>query len=131
MSLDPLGHITLLVSNFKKSKKFYSGLLDFVGYKIATDELDSAGWASKEGFGFWIKPSKETKDTYKFDSPGIHHICFKARAKEEVDKLYTEYLLKNKIYIFDKPAQYPEYTPDYYAVYFADPDGIKLEFAWY
>ena len=29
--------------------------------------------------------------------------------------------------ILDSPREYPEYVPGYYAVFFADPDGIKLE----
>jgi len=32
------------------------------------------------------------------------------------------------IAILDAPAEYPEYAPGYYAVFFADPDGLKLEF---
>jgi glyoxylase I family protein len=28
----------------------------------------------------------------------------------------------------DAPADYPQYWPVYYAVVFADPDGLKLEF---
>lgn len=62
---------------------------------------------------------------------GLHHFCFKAQYREQVDDLYTQYLLKNKIHIFDKPAHYGVYTPNYYAVFFVDPDGIKLEFAYY
>jgi glyoxylase I family protein len=29
--------------------------------------------------------------------------------------------------VLDAPREYPEYVPGYYAVFFADPDGIKLE----
>ena len=29
--------------------------------------------------------------------------------------------------VLDPPAEYPQYGPGYYAVFFADPDGIKLE----
>ena len=32
--------------------------------------------------------------------------------------------------IFDAPAEYPEYCRRYYAVFFADPDGIKLEYVY-
>ena len=28
----------------------------------------------------------------------------------------------------DPPAEYPQYALGYYAVFFADPDGLKLEF---
>jgi glyoxylase I family protein len=32
--------------------------------------------------------------------------------------------------ILDAPADYPQYGLPYYAVFFADPDGLKLEFVW-
>jgi len=39
--------------------------------------------------------------------------------------------MKKGTFIFDTPQKYPNYTDKYYAVYFADPDGIKLEVAYY
>ena len=32
--------------------------------------------------------------------------------------------------ILDPPAEYPDYGKGYYAVFFADPDGMKLEYAF-
>ena len=32
--------------------------------------------------------------------------------------------------ILDAPADYPRYGPTYYAVFFADPDGLKLEYVF-
>jgi len=43
-----------------------------------------------------------------------------------VDELY-EFLKKEKITVVDPPADYPDYGEGYYAVYFLDPDGMKLE----
>lgn len=63
--------------------------------------------------------------------PGIHHFCFKAPSREQVDRLYNEFIVPNNIQMFDAPTTYPQYTTDYYAIFFADPDGIKLEYAFY
>ncbi|HYC55893.1 MAG TPA: hypothetical protein VEL28_13240 [Candidatus Binatia bacterium] len=35
------------------------------------------------------------------------------------------------MWILDKPAEYPQYGPDYYAVFFAGPDDMKLELVHY
>ena len=129
-SLDPLGHIRLSVSDFEKSRKFYGRLFDFLGYQTITDESDSTGWVSGSGFGFWLKPAAAAGE-YVFGSPGLHHFCFKAKSREQVDKLYNEFIIPNNIRVFDAPAAYPNYTDKYYAVYFADPDEIKLEYAYY
>ncbi len=66
---------------------------------------------------------------HKFLAPGFHHLCFKASSTKKVDSIYR--LMKSRTYIFDKPQKYPEYTKKYYAVFFADPDGMKLEVAYY
>jgi hypothetical protein len=46
-----------------------------------------------------------------------------------VDRLYGE-LQRLGVPILDPPAQYDRYAPGYYAVFFADPDGIKLEYVF-
>ena len=56
---------------------------------------------------------------------GLHHFAFQAISRKEVDDIF-EYLLQNGVNILDAPAEY-DYTPGYYAVFFADPDGLKLE----
>jgi catechol 2,3-dioxygenase-like lactoylglutathione lyase family enzyme len=62
-------------------------------------------------------------------SPGLHHLAFTAPSREAVDALYVELQTAN-VFIFDPPADYPQYAPGYYAVFFADPDDIKLEYVY-
>ena len=60
--------------------------------------------------------------------PGsLHHLAFKAESRLEVDRLAVEaeHIGAN---IVAQPQEYPEYNPPgYYAFFFKDPDGIKLE----
>ena len=129
-SVDPAGHIKISVSDIKKSKVFYDTLFETLGYEKVDDHPDAAGWATREGLGVWIEEAEKKKPAYVFGAPGLHHICFKAQSREEVDDAY-QFLLKKNVYIFDPPEAYPNYTKKYYAVFFADPDGIKLELAYY
>ena len=46
--------------------------------------------------------------------------------RRDVDALY-DFLKANKVRVVDAPAAYPSYGEGYYAVYFLDPDGLKLE----
>jgi len=77
----------------------------------------------------WIK---ETEPKYKGrffhrKSTGLNHLAFRVETKEEVDLFYREFLKPRNISsLYDSPAHYP-YTEKYYAVYFEDPDRIKLE----
>ena len=62
-------------------------------------------------------------------APGIHHLALRANRREDVDRLYRA-LLEMKAEILNAPREYPQYEPGYYAVFFLDPDGIKLEFVF-
>ncbi|KKP29135.1 MAG: Glyoxalase/bleomycin resistance protein/dioxygenase [Parcubacteria group bacterium GW2011_GWA2_31_28] len=126
---DPLGHIKLAVSDFKKSLEFYSIIFEKLGFKKVSQKEKSAAWVTKEGFGISIAQAEKLEPKYVFFAPGLHHLCFKALSKNKVDEIYS--LLKEKTKIFDEPQAYPGYTADYYAVFFSDPDGIKLEVAYY
>ncbi len=127
---DPAGHIKISVSNSKISKEFYDKILTRIGYKKVAEGKWDGGWKSPQGFGFWIEEAESKEPKYKLSSPGLHHFCFKADSKNQVDEFY-KFLLKEKIRIYDSPQKYPKYTDKYYAVFFADPDGIKLELAYY
>jgi glyoxylase I family protein len=56
---------------------------------------------------------------------GVHHVAFKAPSREAVDERY-EWLKRQGAEIESPPREY-DYVPGYYAVFFYDPDGIKLE----
>jgi len=61
---------------------------------------------------------------------GIHHIALWARSRREVDAFHRDFLLPNGVEVTDPPAEYPVYTPGYYAVFFNDPiTGIHFELA--
>jgi len=60
-------------------------------------------------------------------SPGLHHLAWSAGSRDDVDRLH-DLLREIGATVLDPPAEYPQYGADYYAVFFADPDGLKLEF---
>ncbi|MBM3232811.1 bleomycin resistance protein [Candidatus Pacearchaeota archaeon] len=129
LSRDPIGHIKIAVSNFEKSQEFYKLIFDKLGFAQVSSKEKSAAWVTKEGFGISIAQAESLEPKYKFFAPGLHHLCIKAKSTEDVDSIYE--IIKNKTDIFDPPQSYPEYTDKYYAVFFSDPDGIKLEVAYY
>ena len=71
-------------------------------------------------------PSLPFLDRY---SAGLHHLAFTAPSSTAVASFYGN-LLELRIRVLDAPAEYPEYASGYYAVFFADPDGIKLEYVF-
>ncbi|MCX7592848.1 MAG: VOC family protein [Fischerella sp.] len=126
MKLGAINHVALTVSDLERSEAFYNTLLEFLGYEQGEKTPQLILWASPNGV-ITISPSNAESANQKCDrySPGLHHLAFSADSREQVDKLH-QLLIEHGVEILDPPAEY-DYLPSYYALYFLDPDGIKLE----
>ena len=131
-----LNHVDLTVKDANASFAFYDAVLGFMGYRcvhrhargfdwdIGTRGRDfcSIGILTAQGEG-----AARSHDRY---SPGLHHIAWSAQSPEDVDRLHA-LLLEIGATVLDAPAHYPRYGEGYYAVFFADPDGLKLEYVYW
>ncbi|MBE9189818.1 VOC family protein [Gloeocapsopsis crepidinum LEGE 06123] len=127
MKLGAIHHIALTVSDMKRSEAFYNRLLGFMGYEQGEKTEQLILWASSHSAITISRANSQSNQKCDRYSPGLHHLAFSADSREDVDKLY-QVLIQQQVTILDPPAEY-EYLPGYYAVYFLDPDGIKLELA--
>jgi catechol 2,3-dioxygenase-like lactoylglutathione lyase family enzyme len=116
-----IDHISIRVSDYKKSKAFYGRLFEFLGFEISDEYPNTIGWTNGKT-RYWIAPA-EGRKKYGIGDVGLHHYAFELRNRKDVDALQS-FLEEQRIRIVD-PAD--EYYEDYYAVFFLDPDGIKLE----
>jgi catechol 2,3-dioxygenase-like lactoylglutathione lyase family enzyme len=118
-------HLVLSVGDFARSKTFYAKLLRFLGFKLKYDYADMAGWSNGKTL-FWIAAAdaQGRKRKYRKGDIGFHHYAFELSSRKDVDDLGA-FLEGNKMTVLDPPGEY--YGRNYYAVYFADPDGMKLE----
>jgi catechol 2,3-dioxygenase-like lactoylglutathione lyase family enzyme len=119
-----IDHLVLSVSDFARSKAFYDKVLGFLGFKRKYDYADMAGWSNGKTL-FWIAAAKpKGRKRYRKGDVGFHHYAFEVSSRADVDALGA-FLKKNRMTVLDPPGEY--YGRNYYAVYFADPDGMKLE----
>jgi catechol 2,3-dioxygenase-like lactoylglutathione lyase family enzyme len=116
-----IDHISIRVSNYEKSKAFYGRLFEFLGFEISDEYPNTIGWTNGKT-RYWIAPA-EGRKKYRIGDVGLHHYAFELRNRKDVDALQA-FLKDERVRIVD-PAD--EYYEDYYAVFFLDPDGIKLE----
>ena len=116
-----IDHISIRVSNYEKSKAFYGRLFEFLGFEISDEYPSTIGWTNGKT-RYWIAPA-EGRKKYRIGDVGLHHYAFELRNRKDVDALQA-FLKDERVRIVD-PAD--EYYEDYYAVFFLDPDGIKLE----
>jgi catechol 2,3-dioxygenase-like lactoylglutathione lyase family enzyme len=120
-----IDHLVLSVGDFARSKTFYDKLLRFLGFKLKHEYSDMAGWSNGKTL-FWIAAADANgrKRKYRKGDIGFHHYAFELSNRNDVDALGA-FLEQNGMTVVDPPGEY--YEPSYYAVYFTDPDGMKLE----
>jgi catechol 2,3-dioxygenase-like lactoylglutathione lyase family enzyme len=120
-------HVILTVNDLARSRPFYAALLPRLGYPELHDHGATVGWSGAGG-SFWIKQAdpRHAGATFSKDRVGLCEVAFRAESRAQVDALAGDVAGWGGR-ILTPPRSYPEYVPGYYAVFFADPDGIKLE----
>jgi len=118
-----IDHLSIHVSDFRKSKEFYGKLFKFLGFEVMEESGGKAmGWTNGKT-RFWITQAKRKTYKYHIGDVGYHHYAFELQSRKDVDELGA-FVKKLGAKIIDPPDEYYE---DYYAVFFLDPDGLKLE----
>ena len=115
-------HIDLRVKDRKRAQQFYAQVLPAVGFRDdKSDEewgnFTAPGEGKREFFGFIEDPNHR---------PNGNRISFWADTPAEVDRV-AEVVKKAGGRVLEGPELCLEYTPNYYAFFFEDPDGNKLE----
>lgn len=129
LTLGAINHLGLTVSDLRGSENvLYQPVLEFLGFSKVEDGEAMTLWYSetaKRAINLWqADPTLAGHRHHRF-APGFQHCAFSADSRQRVDALHA---LLNEIgaTVLDAPAEY-DYLPGYYAVFFADPDGLKFE----
>jgi len=121
-----LDHVYLSVSDLRRSERFYDPVMRMLGFRKGDKPI--AGEPHAHYFNrvlqISLRPARSLTphDPY---APGLHHLCLQLAGRAEVDAA-AEALAGLGVEA-SPPGLYPEYNPEYYATFFADPDGLRLE----
>jgi len=128
----PIDHLDLVVTDFDRSLAFYRDLLGPLGYTregpIVGERGEHVLYLGGGGGGsLSLRAAQSDAHGVPYDryAVGVHHIAFRAESREVVDER-AAWVRSVGATIESGPAEY-DYSPGYYAVFFYDPDGIKLE----
>lgn len=128
-------HIDLSVTDLARARPFYERVLTFMGYQVGEiyPERGVDFDCTKDGafcsIGIRVTEGPNAARTHDRYSAGLHHLAWTAESRADVDRLHT-LLHEIGAQVLDAPADYPQYGRGYYAVFFADPDGLKLEYVF-
>jgi catechol 2,3-dioxygenase-like lactoylglutathione lyase family enzyme len=115
-----IAHATLPVSDYRRSKDFYTKVLQPIGYRNNMEFGEAAGFNDGENTDFWITAEKSVVPL---------HLAFAVKSAEQVQAFHRAALAAGAR---DNGAPgYRDYSPGYYAAFAYDPDGHNIEAVWY
>lgn len=125
-SINGIAHIQLTVSDMARSTPFYETLLHSLEM-VTLVKSPQFFYCIGGRTGVAITPAApEFKDRgFEQRSVGLHHLCFRAKSREDVDAIYQT-ALKLEAKIIRAPRE-DGWAPGYYSVLFEDPDGMRIE----
>ena len=122
-----IDHIYVSVSNLERSQAFYDkvfiGVLKFRKNAFALSGEPHVQYYNRH-FGYVLRPARGAAghDPY---APGLHHFCLRVDSIDEVKAVSQA--LRDAGIDASEAHLHPGYAPDYWATFFTDPDGVRLE----
>ena len=122
-------HVDLVVSSIERSLPFYTELLGPLGYhrvsQVEGERGETIWYIGGPGTAVGLREAQSDDGRYDRYRVGLHHLAFEVLSRALVDER-AEWLRANGALLESEPQEYT-YSPGYYAVFFFDPDGLKLE----
>ena len=113
-----LDHLSLRVSNYARSKRFFEQALAPLGYGVRMEfESSAAGFGAGDTPDFWIAPGH---------APSPVHVAFVAADRATVDAFHRAAIVAGGR-DNGAPGLRPQYDASYYGAFVLDPDGNNVE----
>jgi glyoxylase I family protein len=129
MTVEVIGvdHVFVAVRDLRRSEEFYDRAMAVLGFRKGDGTIagDPHLFYYNRRFAYSLRPAREGAPNHDPYAPGLHHLCFRVVDEAAVDRAARE--LREAGVEVTEPRYYPGYAPDYYATFFEDPDGIRLE----
>lgn len=122
-----LHHIELYVKDLEKSKAFWGWLLQELGYEEYQVWPQGISYLLGHTYLVFVQTEERFLDIpYHRCRAGLNHLAFHGGSKDFVDSLTLKLKEKGVKILYEERHPYAG-GPDYYAVFFEDPDRMKVE----
>ena len=128
VEVNGIAHIQLTVNDPDACVPFWEKLCHFLEMKTLI-KGDGVVYCIGSRTGILVRGAPPDKRDRPFDQdrPGLHHLCFRARQREDVDAVYAFVKDELEAHIVHPAEDGSEFAPGYYSVLFEDPDGLRVE----
>jgi glyoxylase I family protein len=125
-------HVDLVVSSIERSLPFYTQLLGPLGFhtvsQVEGERGETIWYIAGPGTALGLRGALSESEPYDRYRIGLHHLAFEADSRAQVDER-AAWVRTQQVELESEPQEYA-YIPGYYAVFFYDPDGLKLEIVY-
>jgi len=127
VEINGIAHIQLTVKDPDRCVPFWERLCHFFGMHTLI-RADDIVYCIGGRTGVLVRGALPEKRDVPFDQEraGLHHVCFRARNREDVDTIH-QFLVETLHARIVHPPEDGPFAPGYYSVLFEDPDGIRIE----
>jgi catechol 2,3-dioxygenase-like lactoylglutathione lyase family enzyme len=127
IKINGVAHVILRVNRIAECIAFYDWLMPFLGLRAVEPRSDEFVYyvGGRTAVGIRKADPERAEHVHVESGPGLDHLCFRARRREDVDALYA-LLQELDAEIVRAPVEGP-WAPGYYSCSFRDPEGIRLE----
>jgi catechol 2,3-dioxygenase-like lactoylglutathione lyase family enzyme len=128
VSVNGIAHIQLTVRDPDRCLPFWEKLCHFLEMKtLIKGEGVLYCIGSRTGILVRGAPPDKRERSFDQDGAGLHHFCFRARERADVDAIHRFLVDELHAHIVHAPEEGSQFAPGYYSVLFEDPDGIRVE----
>jgi catechol 2,3-dioxygenase-like lactoylglutathione lyase family enzyme len=129
-----LGHLDLVCRDVERSLAFYAGVLGPVGLGPPVPAEGERGetihylrFPARGSGSLGLRQALE-EQPFELYAPGFHHVSFAVDSHADVDGVHAR-AVEAGAEVLHAPTKWPQYHPEYYATFFLDPDGFRIEVA--
>ena len=127
-----LGHLDLVCRDVDRSLAFYAAVFGPLGLEppvIAGGErgepIHYLRFPERGSGSFGLRQALEPQ-AFELYAPGFHHVSFAVESRADVDRAHAS-AVEAGADVLHAPRFWPQYHPEYYATFFLDPDGFRIE----
>ena len=128
VEVNGIAHIQLTVNDPERCVPFWESLCHFLEMKTLIKGEDIVYCiGSRTGILVRGAPPEKRDQPFDQDTAGLHHLCFRARKREDIDAIFAFASEELGAKVVHGPEE-AGFAPGYYSILFEDPDGIRIEF---
>jgi len=129
-----LGHVDLVCRDLERSLAFYAAVFGPLGleapFLVNGERGEQIHYLRFPAAGSGSIGLRQAQSDQEFElyAPGFHHLSLAVETKADVDAVHAAVTAAGGE-VLHPPRLWPQYHADYYATFFEDPDGFRVEVA--